>query len=99
MVLDVILSGELPAFLDILRPSVDYILVWDLAEETTLVADWSRLDLIFVSFYSLDNSHFLVVVLVFSVLIFIDLNIGESLIVDVIRLVAKWLHLDRVLRI
>ena len=73
-------------------------LVWDLAEETALVADRSRLDFVFVSFYPSDNSHFLVVVLVLSVLYLIDFDIGESLI-DVIRLVAKWLHLDRLLRI
>ena len=73
-------------------------LVWDLAEETALVADRSRLDFVFVSFHPSDNSHFLVVVLVLSVLYLIDFDIGESFI-DVIGLVAKWLHLDRLLRI
>jgi len=40
VVLDVVLSGELPAFLDIVKPLRVFDLFLDLAEEPTLVANW-----------------------------------------------------------
>ena len=75
VVLDVVLSGELPAFLDMVGPFVLVDLLGDLAEETTLVANWQCGYLTLVSFYSFDNSHFFIVILVLSVLNFIDFDI------------------------
>ena len=98
VVLDVVLSGELPAFLDVLGPFVLVDLFLELAEEAALIANWQCLYFIFVSFYSFDNSHFFIIILVLFLLNLIDFNIGESFI-RVILLVGKRLHLDRLLRI